>query len=362
MDGIFQEYENENALRTYPFAAGCLPPSDADAVIPAGVFVDAALYPVNPSGTLYLSSVSETSVFSISDDTGVVMTGVAKDGLVEFYDTTGLSRHVGTMVASSADALSEFAGRGILREYSVSQTAFASSCVFPVVIDGVTSMTVGDAGQIPGTLKIANGADGAIRASSGTLADGRKTLRFDVLPRPEVTDDFSIRRIICVVDGQTPFRIKKLYEGGNTIELLMPDIDKDAVCAAAHRESQFEMADTCGCGSGGDEKCSKATTDAADLPQTYQLEEVFIPPDADGSEGGLKDGNDNAFYLVVPNELGYANPLSLTLEEGVVAPKISEPEVVVDGLSVELAAEEMLDKITSNGVVLQVPGLSGGMI
>ena len=360
MDGIFLEYENENALRAYPFAAGCIPSSDADLAIPAGVFIDAALYPVNPTGTLYLSAISETGVFSISDDAGVIMKGSAKDGVVEFYDTTGLSRHVGTLMASSSDVLSEFAGRGVLREYNVSETAFASSCVFPVVVDGVTSMFVGGIGPIAGELKFSNGADDAVRASIGEMQDGRKSLRFDVLPRPDVSDDFSIRRIICVVDGQTPFRIMKLSD--NTIALLMPDIDKDAVCAAAHRENQFEMVDTCSCGSEGDEKCDKATTDAADLPDTYQLEEVFIPPDKDGSEGGLEDGNDNAFYLVVPNVSGYANPLSITLEEGVVAPQVSAPEVVVDGLSAELADGSMIDTITSNGVTLQVPGLSGGEI
>lgn len=360
MDGIFIEYENENALRAYPFAAGCVSIANSEKEIPAGVFIDAALYPVNPTGTLYLSEISESGVFSISDGTGVVMTGSPSGNSVEFHDTSRLARHVGTLMASSEEALSEFAGRGITREYSSSETAFASSCVFPVVVDGVTTVTVGGIGPIPGHVKFSNKSSDAVRVSTGNTEDGRKTLRFDVLPHPEVADDFSIRRIICVVDGQTPFRIVKISD--NTIALLMPDIDKDMICSAAHRENQYEMADTCSCGSSGDEPCEKETADVIDLPTTYQLEEVFIPPDADGSEGGLVDGNDNAFYLVVPNMSGYANPISITLEDGVVTPKVNEPEVVVDGYSAELAEDGMLDSVTSKGIVIQVPGLSGGLI
>ena len=102
MEGIFLEYENENALRAYPFASGCVP-SEGEAEIGAGVFVDAMLYPVNPSGALYLSEVSDKGVFSISDDTGVIMTGSPAGSSVDFHDLSGLDRHVGTLVASSED-------------------------------------------------------------------------------------------------------------------------------------------------------------------------------------------------------------------------------------------------------------------
>ena len=149
MEGIFAEFENENALRSYPFAEGCVP---GDNDIPAGVFVDAAIYPVNPSGTVHLSSISEDGVFGISDDTGVIMEGVASGRTVEFTDNSGLGRHVGTLVASSAEALAEFAGRGSLREFSSDNAAFSSACVFPVVVDGVTSVSIGESGKTSGAV------------------------------------------------------------------------------------------------------------------------------------------------------------------------------------------------------------------
>ena len=353
MDGIFAEFENENALRSYPFAEGCVPTGEEDSEIPSDVFVDAAIYPVNPSGAVYLSGISETGVFSISDGTGVIMEGTANGRNVEFYDLSGLGRHVGTLVASSAEALSEFAGRGSRREYSQENAAFAAGCVFPVVIDGVTSMSVMESVKTAGVVAFSNSKSDDIRVSS-TTKDGLKTLRFDVLPRPGSKDSGSIRRIICVVDGQTPFRIDRISY--NTIRLYLLNMDRDGVCASVRRENHFEMADTC--------KCEKdPLPDEESLPEHYHLEEVFIPPDEEDGrpEGGIPEGADNAFYIVVPNVMGEGrNPLSITLEDGAVSPRTEDLKVVVQGDSADLAEGEMLDEMTSKGVVIQVPGLSGG--
>ena len=128
------------------------------------------------------------------------------------------------------------------------------------------------------------------------------------------------------------------------------------VCASVRRENHFEMADTC--------KCEKdPLPDEESLPEHYHLEEVFIPPDEDDGrpEGGIPEGADNAFYIVVPNVMGEGrNPLSITLEDGAVSPRTEDLKVVVQGDSADLAEGEMLDEMTSKGVVIQVPGLSGG--
>ena len=353
MEGMFPEFENENALRSYPFAAGCSPPGSAEAEIPPGAFVDAAIYPVDPVGTVYLSSISEDGTFSVSDSTGVIMTGRASGDCVELYDTSGLHRHAGTLVASSAEALSGIAGRGCLREYTADSAAFAAGCVSPLAIGGVKSLSVGGTGMSVGTVAFSNGPSDDIRVSSSALADGRRTLRFDVLARPAPPRDASIRRIICVVDGQTPFVLDRIAY--NTIAIrLGGGIDMAAVCAAAHRESQYEMADTCGEGGPGTEPSGDP------IPEAYQLEEVFIPPDETGSEGGIPEGAGNAFFLVAPNEINYANPISVTLEDGAVSPDVEGPGILTDGNSATIDTASLADDVTSKVVVLQVPGLSGG--
>ena len=368
MNGVFLEFENENALRAYPFAAGGSPIDDLDRSIPTDLFVDAALYPVNPQGTLYLAAILEDGTFTVADNTGVIMTGTATGNIVELYDTTPFERHVGTIVALSASALADFAGRGVARAYSREETAFAASCVFPVIIDGVVSVAIPNTGITTGDVKFSNGPDDAIRVSSGMIG-ANKSLRFDILPRPAVPDESFIKRVICVVDGQTPFRIHKEYATEssdssshdgyglyNTVILTLDQIDKETVCAAAHREDAYEMADTC--------ECDPPPMPKEDsLPEFYQLEEVFIPPDPDGTEGGVPEGADNAFYLVVPNVLGDGgNPLSITLEDGVAQPRIDPPEANVDGFDVSLADDALIDAVTSKGVVIQVPGLAGGTI
>jgi hypothetical protein len=346
MEGIFLEYENENELRQYPFAAECAR-GEGELSIPTGLFVDAMLYPVNPSGSLYLSGVLE-GVFSISDDTGPIMSGTASGSSVELYDTTGLHRHVGVLVASSAEALADFAAMGGERRYSRFQTEFASSCVVPVVIDGVVTMDVAGSGTVTGAAYFSNPGNGVVRACGGVGSDGRDVLRFDVLSKMVKTVG-SIRRIICVVDGKTPFRIVKLEDGGNTVAVMLEGIDKEVVCAGAHRENDYEMTDTC--------ECDKRTTEQGDLPDTYQLEEVYIPPTS-----GNPYGADNAFYLVAPNMAGYSNPVSITLQDGMVVPDVDGPSVNVDGWSATVSEGELADKVSSKGVVIQVPGLSGGEI
>lgn len=350
MDGIFIEFENQNALRLYPFAAGCVRPESEGSEIPAGLFVDAALYPVNPSGTLYLSSISDDGRFSVSDDSGVIMEGSPAGNIVEFRDTTSMSRRVGVMVASSAEELTAFLERGGAREYGPEVTAFAASCVMPVVIDGVVSVNVGDSGMTAGDVSFSNSSTDDIRISSTTMEDGRQTLRFDVLARPGVQESRSIRRIICVVRGNTPFRIVK--QAYNTVILTLYGIDRDDVCDSVHREDRLEMHDTC--------KCQGTLPSRKRIPYADQLVEVFIPPDADGSEGGIAEGSRNAFFLIVPNLLNYRNPLSITLEDGMVSPKLKDPEVSMDGYGVEYAEGAFADDVTSKGVILQVPGLSGG--
>lgn len=352
MEGFYKEFENENGLRSYPFAAGCVPPASEELEIPDGVFVDASLYPVNLSGTVYLSGISEDGVFSVSDDNGVIMTGVRSGQFVEFVDASGISRASGVLVASSADALESFALKGYERKYRPENTAFAASCVFPVPVVGVESISIGGSRPASEDVSFENGQEDEVRVSSGELEDGRRTLRFDVLPKPGSSDAGSIKRIICVVDGKTPFRIAKLSY--NVVMLTLDGIDREAVCSVAGGGGGFEMRDTCGSRKGG--------TSSGEPAEAYEMLEVYIPPDPNGLEGGLADGAENAFFIVTPNLVGYSNPISVTIEEGSVSPNTEGVSVDVDGISADIAEGEMSDSVTSKSVVIQVPGLSGGIV
>lgn len=359
MEGIFIEFENENSLRSYPFVATASPSVETTDKVPIGVFVDASIYPVNPSGALYLSGVTKNGEFTVSDDSGIIMSGVAKNSYVELHDMSPFKRHVGTLQASSSDALSEFANRGVDREFNRVETTFLSSCVFPIVINGVTSLNIGDSGAQDGNIQFTNSSADTIRISSSCACDGKNnTLRFDVLPRPEVAEENFVKRIICIVDGQTPFRIARSEQAFNVIFIYFEGIDKESVCSAAHRENQYEMADTCSCSNN-----NTSQSDPISLKEVYQRLEVLIPPGEDAQDRSeSQNGACNAFYLVSPNMSGYSNPISITLEDGNISPKTENVKVETNGEHVEVAEGELIDNITSKSVIIQVPGLSGGRV
>lgn len=344
MQKIFTEFENENALRTYPFAAGCTTTDTEGAKLGTGVLIDAALYPVNAAGTLYLSKIGVDGVVSISDDNGIVMTASIEEGSSElsFYDTTGMHRHVGTLLASSPNALSTLVNVYDDREFVKSETTFSSSCVFPIVNDGVTSINIGSTGEVSGLVNFKNSDTDQVRVSTDSTG---KKLRFDIIPIAKKVSLSSIQHIYCIVDGKTPFRIMKMpYSGeaegiGNTIVIYLDNITRQDVCSDRNRESEVEMKDTCKC---GESSPCDTLEDPIEIPDAYQVEVVDIP-----------NGSDSAFYLAVPNITGYDNPMSITLTDGATEPITAvKADVNADN------TKAIHNEVKSKGIILQVAGLS----
>lgn len=341
MNKLFAEFENESSMRSYPFASGCTCLDTKGMAIGPDVFIDAALYPVNPVGDLYLSRIDVGGTVSISDARSVVMTAVFERGSsrLDFYDTSGLRRHVGTIVASSPDGLATLLNVNARRSFTSSETKFASSCVFPIVNDGVLSINVSGTGEIDGDVSFSNASLDDIRVSTDETGS---TLRFDVIPPRAPVDLTSIKHVYCIVDGRTPFRIMKLPYGsqelgpGNTVEVYLDGIDRQSICGNAHREDSLEMEDRCGC---GDSPCDPDIDPPEPVPEVYQVEVV-----------DMDNGAENAFYLAVPNMLGYDNPLSITMQDGSTVPKVDIPQEE----GIEAVA---VDNLTSKAAILQVPGL-----
>ncbi len=347
MNSIFLEFENENAMRSYPFASGCPCEDSNGGKIDPSVFVDASFYPVNSKGALWLSGISADGVFTVSDDTGDIMSAAFEAGsrCLEFRDFSPLERHVGTLMASSAEALAVMARPAEGREFRKGSAALASTCVFPVTNAGVLTLLT-DGGCVSGNVYFSNSDTDEVRVSTVD-----NTLRFDVLTRvvPDVLT--SIRHVYCVVDGKTPFRILKLPKGdgsgtgpagdstGNTVAVYLDNIDRMDVCSAAHREDSLVMADEC---EDCKDDCHKDPDPPVELPDVYQVAVVDVPNGADG-----------AFFLASPNFTGYDNPISITMDDGAILPKL-ELDVDVNGDN----TDEIVDTLAAKGVVVQVPGLA----
>ena len=340
MNKLFTEFENENALRNYPFASGCTVKDTKGVQISAGTLVDAVLYPINPTGTLYLSRIDTDGTVSISDSTGIVMTAKMKYGsaTLEFYDTSVFRRHVGTIIASSSAALAVLVNTYESRIFRAAETTFAASCMFPIVNDGVLSINVNNSGSIDGEVVFANTKNDTVRVSTNTTGD---KLRFDVVPQPRTIQLDSIQHIYCIVDGKTPFRLQKL--GSNIINLYLDNLDRQDICSDAHREDALATRDTCDCDSSSS-PCTPDIDPPVDIPETYQVEVVDIRHDTDG-----------AFYLAVPNMTGYDNPISITMKDGVTIP-IRDIEITSDAYADNI--DSLTNSTTSKGIVIQVPGLA----
>lgn len=345
MQKLFTEFENENALRTYPFASGCTVTDTKGDTIGIGTLIDAALYPLNPNGPLYISKIGKDGVVSISDSDSVVMTATLEDGAysLEFYDTTVMHRHSGTLIAKSAEALSTLVNVYTDRVFTAASTAFSSSCVFPIVNDGVISVDVSSTGPEDGEIRFTNGNRDVIRISTDSY--GSK-LRFDVIPVPKEVNLSSIQHIYCIVDGKTPFRIMKIpfadeeSGNGNTIAVYLDNIDRQSICGNAHREESLETKDNCDCDESSS-PCKPEIDPPEDIPAVYQTEVVDIP-----------NGAYSAFYLASPNMTGYDNPISITLIDSAPEP-ITEIPVDANSDNIEL----LKNKLKSKGVVIQIPGL-----
>ena len=342
MKSEFQEYEGENALRTFPFASGCNVKDIKGKSIAPKTLIDAVFYPVNSTGRLWLSKISLDGIVSISDDKKVIMTATLENGssMLEFYDYTEHHRHCGTIMASSPEALAGLVNIDEDRKFRKANAYFASSCIFPIDDDGVIGIKVEDVGIKTGTVEFANTDTYEIRVSS----EDSESIRFDIVPSPLDIELSSIQHIICVVDGKTPFRIERMpYTVSddseapcNTIAVYLDNIDKSVVCSSIHRENSLEMIDQCECSESPEET-------VVEIPEFYQAEVVNIP-----------HGADSAFYLVTPNMTGYDNPLSITLEEGDTIPKTE--------VDIDINADDngtLTDNVASNAVILQVPGLNG---
>lgn len=363
MSTLFREYENENRLRTYPFASGCTTKDTKGVAIGVGVFIDAVIYPVNAAGDLYLSKLTADGVVEISDTTGVIMRGAQDGSVVELYDNSVLKRHVGTLVGASVDALSSFVQGGKERKFRSEATTFATSAVFQVTNDGVLTVGVEDLIPTSGNVIFENTSDDQVRVSVSKNDIGGYDMRFDVIPIVAPFTLTSIRQVYCFVDGRTPFRIEKmpfgLMEGGigNTVNIYLDNITRQDICDNAHKEATLEEYDTCETCGKGDESSSESPCDPCEsscakkcriepappveIPEFYQAEYVDIP-----SEGY------NAFFLAVPSLMSYENPLSLTLEDGVVNPKL-EVEIDKDGNNEDV----FTDTVSAKGVTLQIPGM-----
>jgi len=166
------EWRDSNDDRKYPFSAGAGMQADTGLELPDDAFLDAVFYPIDLSGSLYLSKIDKADgLVEIADSADGSIKGTAAivpgTELIEFGDEYG--RPTGTLVTGPGfDSLSN------ITLLDARNATFAAACVFPQNQRGVRGFLLPDGTLVTGVV-IIRGENG-IRADSA-MEDGKFVIR-----------------------------------------------------------------------------------------------------------------------------------------------------------------------------------------
>lgn len=346
------EFENENSYRNYPFAGTAEIRSDDGVEFPSDVFVDALLYPVNPSGRMKLDEfVPSENRFSFSDENNENRV----DGVIvgNRGDLTQDGRPAGTVVFGSG--LKREVGSG--RKWSFSNLWVSSRCVVPVPgpvvfdieFEGQNVKTVGGFVTVRGEKRLK-----AIGGSKTIDGVEYQTMRFDFKQKStreetDKDDKLYIKSIVIVrkPGSMLDFTGGGLYSPGSIpvtccAHLFLRGLSREDICFQANREEAVsKVFDTC---VGGD----------SDIPDICPVVE-----DDPETRDKVRSVYDMHVFLTTGDYIGWRNALKITPINGSIEPNTPRvrPSMKYD------EAQEEVGKLTrsqlgyGNGIRIEVTGV-----
>jgi hypothetical protein len=197
---IFPEFRDEQSDSRYPFSDDAKLKSTAGVQIPRDLFFDAALYVINASAPLYISSIAVGSVVTITigdaDAPDVAVTSYnpltpPENGALEVIDSNG--RPVGLLLGQK-DILASLGGwEPIIHRFSKAATEFVPGVVIPAKEPGVRALTAtSTAAFITGDVWLV-GRQGVVFRETAP-----NTIRVDIVGVP------LFKRALCFNEEQQP--------------------------------------------------------------------------------------------------------------------------------------------------------------
>lgn len=197
---IFPEFRDEQSDSRYPFSDDAKLKSTTGVQIPRDLFFDAALYVINASAPLYISSISVGSVVTITigdaDVPDVATTSYnpltpPANGALEVIDSNG--RPVGLLLGQK-DMLSALGGwEPITHRFAKTATEFVPGVVIPAKEPGVRALTATNtAAFLTGDVWLV-GRQGVVLRETAP-----NTIRVDIVGVP------LFKRALCFNDEQQP--------------------------------------------------------------------------------------------------------------------------------------------------------------
>jgi hypothetical protein len=341
---IFTEFENENRMRSYPFAEhATLVDVKGKIKLPDDIFVDAMIYPLNPIGTIYISSIDNTTgVLSISDNTGIIAVGniLTDSEEINLYSTSPIRRHAGVIIYNKQYLNGLIFGMLPNAKFNASGLPLAASTVCPIVNNDVLSIVL-DGNYMYGDIKFNNPNTTGINVVTHNNGDGTSTIRFDAIPTYGDVEIFSIKKIYCITAGTTPFNISKYPYENNTMLLTLSE-GRDTICNGVHQETSYMVRDV----------CEDPIEPGSYNPRPENNNELIFPVEH------------NCFNIVTDDIiLGYENPISITFDDTILPSPIISNFDASDNL---VDSQDVLDTISlqsrgTKGLKIEIPGLNGGL-
>ena len=187
---FFTEYGNQNSSRKYPFLDDALM-RDTDGIeLPVDFIVDAALFPLDIAGPVYLKTLDPGAYVLVFADaaTGAPVAMAEWEpgaAVADVVETGPYARSIGTIVLGDGVA-DVFRGRGERTFLPGATTLCPAACV-PVLQAGVRGFLLPSGALVTGDVVFA-GENGVTVTSYND--NGRPTIRFDIngVPPPDTVD------------------------------------------------------------------------------------------------------------------------------------------------------------------------------
>lgn len=200
----FPEWRDENETTRYPFTSRATLTNGAGRVIIEGALLDAALYPVGATGSLYLSRVLVTHqemTFTVGDAVDKARASgsvslVDPPDSVALFDPQG--RPAGVLVSESTRLLT-FQAMGVgTHDFSVTQTEFCPTVCFPTSEPGLRGIMLESGEIFTGDVWLV-GSDGVVLSSETITLPPEAGLpeRPGTAIRIDVVGDPLFRRRLC---------------------------------------------------------------------------------------------------------------------------------------------------------------------
>lgn len=298
---LFTEFDNQSALRAYPFTDTATMTDTMGARLPNDFITDIVIHPRDTgiSGAVYMSAIDFTAgtitfSFALTEKVAGTVAFLASDTWAEILDPV-FNDPMG--IVSFGVGVTNTQLGGAVRAFLPEATELIPSTVFPITPAGVHGIQLPDGTIMRGDVLL-QGVNGIDVGTLGGLGELMPSLRFDCVgPQAQVLEETGFITSICVSRTKDSLFILSDYADG--VLALTPTIDIEGACGASgpRRGSATGVARTMDTF----DPCVEPVP--VDAPAFDPWEQCFAP-------------NDGAFTITALSTEAFRNPISITTSNG----------------------------------------------